>query len=198
MSRNAKTPARPHARCRHRRKSGERSSARSIPARSFSTNDSLAQHEWARMKANDSLECRNCHGYDYMDFTRQSPRAAFMHSTYLATNEKTCIDCHKGIAHRLPDVTFTTDTSPRQDPLTHPAVADSAGEASAPGNPQALLPLGDGEGLPVKADGEKAQQQRGADGSEGGLLHRQAIAASAVRQTARSPRGRQAHRTGLA
>ena len=90
----------------------------------------LAQHEWARMKANDSLECRNCHGYDYMDFTRQSPRAAFMHSTYLATNEKTCIDCHKGIAHRLPDVTFTTDTSPRQDPLTHPAVADSAGEAS--------------------------------------------------------------------
>jgi cytochrome c-type protein NapC len=82
------------------------------------------------MKANDSLECRNCHGYDYMDFTRQSPRAAFMHSTYLATNEKTCVDCHKRIARRLPDVTLTTDTSPRQDPLTHPAVADSAGEAS--------------------------------------------------------------------
>ena len=41
----------------------------------------LAQHEWARMKANDSLECRNCHDYDYMDFTRQSPRAAHMHST---------------------------------------------------------------------------------------------------------------------
>ncbi len=36
----------------------------------------LAQHEWARFKANDSLECRNCHDYDYMDFTRQSPRAA--------------------------------------------------------------------------------------------------------------------------
>ena len=36
----------------------------------------LAQHEWARLKANDSLECRNCHGFDYMDFTRQSPRAA--------------------------------------------------------------------------------------------------------------------------
>jgi cytochrome c-type protein NapC len=25
-----------------------------------------------------------------------------MHSTYLANKEKTCIDCHKGIAHRLP------------------------------------------------------------------------------------------------
>jgi cytochrome c-type protein NapC len=64
----------------------------------------LAQHEWARMKANDSLECRNCHGQDYMDFTRQSPRAAHMHSTFLVTGERTCIDCHKGIAHRLPDV----------------------------------------------------------------------------------------------
>jgi len=64
----------------------------------------LAQHEWARFKANDSLECRNCHDYGSMDFTRQSPRAAEMHSTYLANKEKTCIDCHKGIAHRLPDV----------------------------------------------------------------------------------------------
>src|SRR6188474_3531408 len=26
----------------------------------------LARHEWARLKANDSLECRNCHGFDYM------------------------------------------------------------------------------------------------------------------------------------
>lgn len=64
----------------------------------------LAQHEWARFKANDSLECRNCHDYGSMDFTRQSPRAAEMHSTYLANKEKTCIDCHKGIAHHLPDV----------------------------------------------------------------------------------------------
>ncbi|WP_454763879.1 NapC/NirT family cytochrome c [Cupriavidus campinensis] len=64
----------------------------------------LAQHEWARFKANDSLECRNCHDYQSMDFTRQSPRAQTMHSTYLANKERTCIDCHKGIAHRLPDV----------------------------------------------------------------------------------------------
>jgi cytochrome c-type protein NapC len=64
----------------------------------------LAQHEWARMKANDSLECRNCHGADFMDFTRQSPRAAFMHAKYLVPGERTCIDCHKGIAHQLPDM----------------------------------------------------------------------------------------------
>ena len=64
----------------------------------------LAQHEWERFKANDSLECRNCHDYQSMDFTRQSPRAQAMHSTFLADREKTCIDCHKGIAHRLPDM----------------------------------------------------------------------------------------------
>ena len=62
----------------------------------------LAQHEWARLKANDSLECRNCHGFDYMDFTRQSTRAAEQHSTFLANRERTCIDCHKGISHLLP------------------------------------------------------------------------------------------------
>ena len=64
----------------------------------------LAEHEWARLKANDSLECRNCHGFDYMDFTAQSPRAVEQHSSTLATGEKTCIDCHKGIAHQLPDM----------------------------------------------------------------------------------------------
>lgn len=64
----------------------------------------LAQHEWKRLKANDSLECRNCHNFQFMDFTRQSPRAAEQHGTALAKGEKTCIDCHKGIAHQLPDM----------------------------------------------------------------------------------------------
>jgi len=64
----------------------------------------LAEHEWARLKANNSRECRNCHEFDSMDFTRQSPRAVSMHSSALASGEKTCIDCHKGIAHELPDM----------------------------------------------------------------------------------------------
>ena len=64
----------------------------------------LAQHEWARLKANDSLECRNCHSEDSMDFTRQSQRAVEAHERFLVSREKTCIDCHKGIAHRLPDM----------------------------------------------------------------------------------------------
>ena len=39
-----------------------------------------------------------------MDFTRQSARAAQAHSTLLASGERTCIDCHRGIAHRLPNL----------------------------------------------------------------------------------------------
>jgi cytochrome c-type protein NapC len=64
----------------------------------------LAEHEWARLEANDSLECRNCHNFDFMDFTRQGKRASAAHEKYLASGEKTCIDCHKGIAHKLPDM----------------------------------------------------------------------------------------------
>lgn len=64
----------------------------------------LAEHEWARLKANDSLECRNCHSAVAMDFTKQTPRAAAIHSRYLVNGRKTCIDCHKGVAHLLPNM----------------------------------------------------------------------------------------------
>jgi cytochrome c-type protein NapC len=64
----------------------------------------LAGREWERLKANNSLECRNCHDFQAMDFTRQSKRAVDQHSGPLAKGEKTCIDCHKGIAHKLPDM----------------------------------------------------------------------------------------------
>ena len=62
----------------------------------------LAQREWSRLSANNSLECRNCHDLGFMDFTRQSVRAAEAHERFLASGEKTCIDCHQGIAHKLP------------------------------------------------------------------------------------------------
>jgi len=61
----------------------------------------LAQHEWDRMKANDSRECRNCHAYTYMDYSKQARRANDQHPKGFEEG-KTCIDCHKGVAHRLP------------------------------------------------------------------------------------------------
>ena len=61
----------------------------------------LAQHEWDRMKANDSQECRNCHNFSYMDYAEQNRRAATKHQVAFSAGQ-TCIDCHKGIAHTLP------------------------------------------------------------------------------------------------
>ena len=61
----------------------------------------LAEREWARMKANDSLECRNCHSLASMNTVNQKPRAKKSHDLAVKNNE-TCIDCHKGIAHHKP------------------------------------------------------------------------------------------------
>ena len=63
----------------------------------------LAKHEWARMKASDSRECRNCHAFEAMDFAHQKPKAAKQMQKAYAEGG-TCIDCHKGIAHKLPDM----------------------------------------------------------------------------------------------
>jgi cytochrome c-type protein NapC len=61
----------------------------------------LATHEWERMQASGSRECRNCHSFDAMsaDVQKQS-----VYKKHMAAQEqgKTCIDCHKGIAHQLP------------------------------------------------------------------------------------------------
>ena len=63
----------------------------------------LAKHVWKAMKDTDSRECRNCHNFAYMDFGEQGRRAVKAHDKGLTTG-KTCIDCHKGIAHQLPDM----------------------------------------------------------------------------------------------
>jgi len=63
----------------------------------------LAQHEWERMKATDSRECRNCHHYDSMDYSEQGRRAVAQHTRGFQ-EQKTCIDCHKGVAHALPPI----------------------------------------------------------------------------------------------
>jgi len=60
----------------------------------------LATNVWDTMKATDSRECRNCHQKESMDPHRQSAAAKVMFDP--ATSELTCIDCHKGIAHKLP------------------------------------------------------------------------------------------------
>ncbi|MDD5057105.1 MAG: NapC/NirT family cytochrome c [Sideroxydans sp.] len=61
----------------------------------------MATREWARMKASDSRECRNCHTFDAM---RVSVDKQAVYAKHMKAKDagKTCIDCHKGIAHLLP------------------------------------------------------------------------------------------------
>lgn len=61
----------------------------------------LARNVWKAMKETDSRECRNCHNYESMDFVKQGRRAVPQHTKGYEEG-KTCIDCHKGIAHELP------------------------------------------------------------------------------------------------
>jgi cytochrome c-type protein NapC len=61
----------------------------------------LATHEWERMKGSDSRECRNCHSFEAMsgDIQKQTVYKKHMKAKDAG---KTCIDCHKGVAHHLP------------------------------------------------------------------------------------------------
>lgn len=59
----------------------------------------LAKRVWDAMKSTDSRECRNCHNFSTMDPEKQKKRARKQHAN--AQEEGlTCIDCHKGIAHK--------------------------------------------------------------------------------------------------
>ena len=63
----------------------------------------LAGNVWRSMKQTDSRECRNCHAFETMTTSTQRNDAQFWHP--MALDEAfTCIDCHKGIAHQLPDM----------------------------------------------------------------------------------------------
>ena len=64
----------------------------------------LAEDVWATMKANDSRECRNCHALETMDLATQDKSAQKKHTLERKFEKgETCIDCHKGIAHKLPE-----------------------------------------------------------------------------------------------
>ena len=63
----------------------------------------MANAVWDRMKATDSRECQSCHMAEAMDLREQDRSARKKHRRLLEENsEKTCIDCHKGVAHEVP------------------------------------------------------------------------------------------------
>lgn len=65
----------------------------------------MARRVWADMTASNSRECRNCHSDTAFDYAKmRKPDDAKRMRKGLAEGE-TCISCHKGIAHKMPDLT---------------------------------------------------------------------------------------------
>ena len=62
----------------------------------------MAENVWAEMRANDSRECRSCHVREAMLLGEQRTRAQKQHKSAREEGQ-TCIDCHDGIAHKLPE-----------------------------------------------------------------------------------------------
>ena len=64
----------------------------------------LAKRVWSDMKNSDSHECRNCHALEHMDLEKQERTASRKHTLKRQEERgETCIECHQGIAHTLPD-----------------------------------------------------------------------------------------------
>lgn len=64
----------------------------------------LAKRVWTDMKASDSKECRNCHELPHMDLDKQQLSASRKHTLKRQIERgETCIQCHQGVAHTLPE-----------------------------------------------------------------------------------------------
>lgn len=73
----------------------------STPEKLEANRQRLAEKVWDYMAKSDSRECRSCHSFDSMNLSKQGTAARRKHPE-AAMEGKTCINCHKGVAHKLP------------------------------------------------------------------------------------------------
>lgn len=71
----------------------------------------MKAREIARIRANDSQECRNCHDAQSMELSLQSEKARQFHQS-VQGDDVTCIDCHAGLAHDPADMPGTEPSAP--------------------------------------------------------------------------------------
>ncbi len=61
-----------------------------------------AKKVWTEYRENESEYCLHCHQFDHMTIESQ-PRLAQRRHQRAIENGQSCIDCHQGIAHKLPE-----------------------------------------------------------------------------------------------
>ena len=65
----------------------------------------MAEQVWEAMRKTDSRECRHCHSYEAMELSLQGRSASRKHSAeWRERKNETCIDCHQGLVHKLPEI----------------------------------------------------------------------------------------------
>jgi len=75
----------------------------------------MAMSVWTTMRSNDSRECRNCHTYASMALDLQGRSASRKHSAeWRERFGDTCIDCHFGVAHEVPEGVTPADLATRE------------------------------------------------------------------------------------
>ncbi|HEY9052203.1 MAG TPA: NapC/NirT family cytochrome c [Gammaproteobacteria bacterium] len=120
----------------------------------------LAKNVWRAMKETDSRECRNCHDFGTMNPENQKGRSRKQHLNAM-TDGNTCIDCHKGIAHKkvhdqLTDAELEALEKPREEhkrPLAAQWLAMAEGKSSDSVAEETAAPA---EAAPVAAEPAEA------------------------------------------
>ncbi|MBP6132187.1 pentaheme c-type cytochrome TorC [Thauera sp.] len=92
----------------------------------------LAQREWKRFAANGSKECRACHDYKDMNFDKMRP-ASQVAMRKAAERNQSCVDCHKGVAHQLPEMKGA------RNPAFDTLVSSASGQSVATGKDYFLV-----------------------------------------------------------
>jgi nitrate/TMAO reductase-like tetraheme cytochrome c subunit len=135
----------------------------------------MAKHVWKAMKDTDSRECRNCHTWEAMAVAKQKRRATKRHEDARAEG-MTCIDCHKGIAHRAVHKLLAEDEDPydgKDDPRRLVSKAEEA----------AMIAKREAE----EAAAKKAAEEAAKKAAEEAAAKQAAEAAKAATQVAATP-----------
>lgn len=62
----------------------------------------MAQKVWQEMLGNDSKFCRSCHDFAAMNLEAQGRMPSRRHAAAMKSGQ-TCIECHRGLVHALPE-----------------------------------------------------------------------------------------------
>lgn len=74
----------------------------------------MAQKVWDELRDNGSQYCIACHAFENMRIDKQTLHAQRAHARAVRT-DKSCIECHQGVAHKLPAQKIPVAAQPKKE-----------------------------------------------------------------------------------